>query len=128
MTRVKAFHCSSSQYLGSFFDDKKVLRMEFRKLTQEEIKERLSPAYIEHVRRAFQSFDTEKSGNILVTELPRLFNSISHIITTKKIDEVLVSLYLDENLKINFDEFLDMVANLETARAKAEDDPVGKIC
>jgi len=57
------------------------------------------------VRKAFNNFDTNKSGNIDKSELAALSKILGHELTEEQLDTALKDLDLNEDGVIDFDEF-----------------------
>ena len=101
--------------------------MDFKRLSSREIEERLSPEHIEHLRSAFRSFDKQKTGYIVKPDLRNVLKSLGHNPPDKVVDELILSVDLDQNKKLDFDEFLEMIANLESVGLEEENDSAGEV-
>ena len=101
--------------------------MDFQRLTPRQIEERLSSEHIQHLRSAFKSFDKQKTGYILKPDLRNLLKSLGHNPPDNVVDELILSVDLDLNKKLDFDEFLEMIANLESVGLEEENDSAGKV-
>ena len=78
----------------------------------------------EVARVAFESVDTDKSGQIDNVELSKVMEGISNDLgvappSQEEVDEVLKHLDTDHSGKIDFDEFVVLIKDVLTAMAEA---------
>ena len=78
----------------------------------------------EVARVAFESVDTDKSGQIDNAELSKVMEGISNDLgvappSQEEVDEVLKHLDTDHSGKIDFDEFVVLIKDVLTAMAEA---------
>ena len=63
----------------------------------------------EHLRRAFEYFDKDKSGTISVDELQSVLSGDTMKIPTSDIKNLMKEVDLDKDNQINYNEFLEMM-------------------
>ena len=67
-------------------------------------------------KRAFDAFDYDQTGEINFVDFPTVVQSLGYNPTNSQIDEVLKAANKQENDKINFDEFSDMMVKFDEYR------------
>ena len=95
--------------------------LKFDSLTPEQIQERLSAADIHELRKVFNLYDEHNLGYIPKPDLRDMLSSIGYNLTNSMLDNLVAIVDVDNNGKIDFDEFIDLIANLET-KEKHEND------
>ena len=88
--------------------------MQYVSLSDEEIKKRLSPEDIRELQNAFDLFDEHNLGYIPKPDLAHMLSSIGYNLTQSFLDNLVAIVDVDNNGKIDFSEFIDLIANLET--------------
>ena len=95
--------------------------MQYESLTPEEIEKRLSAEDIRELRNVFELFDEHNLGYIPQPDLRDMLSSIGYNLTNSLLDHLVAIVDVDNNGKIDFEEFLDLIANLETEEKHDKD-------
>ena len=74
----------------------------------------LSHEQIRELRMAFDHFDSAKKGYVLKPDLRKMLRIIGYNLEDKEVDIMITIVDHDKNNKIDFGEFLHLIATLET--------------
>ena len=95
--------------------------MHYESLSSKEIEKRLSPDDIRELRNAFDLFDEHNLGYIPEPDLARMLSTIGYNLRQNTLDNLVAIVDVDKNGKIDFSEFIDLIANLETEEKHDKD-------
>lgn len=74
------------------------------------------------LRRAFDVFDLNRTGEINFVDFPTAVRSLGYNPTSSHVDQVLKAANKEEKDKINFDEFMVMMEKFEDTRKEDADE------
>ena len=81
-----------------------------------------SPDAQSQLKRAFDVFDLNRTGEISCVDFPTAVRSLGYNPTSSHVDQVLKAANKEEKDKINFDEFIVMMGKFEDARKEDADE------
>ena len=90
-------------------------------LTQEQVRERLTPEDIHELENAFQLFDKHNVGFVLKPDLREMLQTIGYNLNDKELEHMITTVDVDNNRQIDIDEFIVLIANLETEEKHEEE-------
>ena len=83
-------------------------------LTPEQVRSRLTQADIYELEDAFQLFDKHNVGYVLKPDLREMLKTIGYNLNDKELEHMITKVDVDNNRKIDIDEFIVLIANLES--------------
>eukprot|EP00493_Phyllostaurus_siculus_P004441 UN04462 len=83
-------------------------------LTPDQVRSRLTPNDIAELEEAFQLFDKHSLGYVLKPDLREMLKTIGYNLNDKELEHMITKVDVDNNRKIDIDEFIVLIANLES--------------
>ena len=90
-------------------------------LPPRQVRARLTPEDISELRGAFRLFDKHNLGYVLKPDLREMLKTIGYNLNDKTLETLITKVDVDNNRKIDINEFIVLIANLESEEKQEEE-------